>query len=71
MAYGQTAERRITLLQDVIRRIDPVPGVLATCVNAGMPPVYNWALTDENPGNTLPDGNRTLLPQVNESCTKD
>jgi putative ABC transport system permease protein len=53
----------------VVRRIDSVPGVLATGVNAGMSPVFSWSLPVEIPGQR-PDNSPVVLEQVNENYAK-
>ncbi len=65
-----TAERRNALLEDVVRRVESVPGVVATGVNAGMSPVYSWSLPVEIPGSTHPDNRPVVFQQVNEGYAK-
>jgi predicted permease len=65
-----TPEHRNAFLQGLVGRIDSIPGVLATGVNAGMPPVYNWNLPVQIPGNVRPDNSPVVLQQVNEAYAK-
>jgi putative ABC transport system permease protein len=61
-----TAQRRIAFLQDVVRRVDGVPGVLAAGINTGMPPLFNWTLGVEIPGKVRPESSPVVLQQVNQ-----
>jgi putative ABC transport system permease protein len=65
-----TAERRVSFLQDVLRRIDSIPGVLAAGVNSGMPPVYNWTLPVEIPGYARRDNSSVILDNVDQDYAK-
>ena len=64
------AERRVSFLDNVVRRIDNVPGVLATGVNAGMPPIGNWTMPVEIPGQVRPDSSSVVVQQVNAGYAK-
>ncbi len=64
------AERRVSFLQSVVRRVDSVPGVLATGVNTGMPPLFNWSMGVEIPGQVRTDSSPVVLQQVNEGYAK-
>jgi putative ABC transport system permease protein len=64
-----TPERRVAFLQTVVLRIDTVPGVQATGINAGMSPVYNWSVPVDVPG-TPPDNRPVVMQQVNDGYGK-
>jgi putative ABC transport system permease protein len=62
--------RRNAFLQDVLRRVQAVPGVAAAGINGGLPPVYSWTFPVALPGTTQPDSQRVMLQQVNVDYTK-
>ena len=62
--------RRNAFLQDVLRRVQAVPGVEAAGINGGLPPVYGWTFPVVLPGTTQPDAQRVMLQQVNVDYTK-
>lgn len=64
-----TAQRRNAFLLDVARRINGVPGVEATGINAGLAPVYNWTFPVEIPG-VRPDNRPVILQQVNQDYAR-
>lgn len=65
-----TPESRNVFLQSIIHRIDIVPGVLATGVNSGLPPIGNWTTPVEIPGRTARDSSPVILQNVNDSYAK-
>jgi predicted permease len=66
--YGDP-ERRAAFLNEVLRRIEATPGVLAVSINGGLPPVYNWNPPVEVPGRPQ-QGRRALLNQTNPDYLK-
>lgn len=60
-------ERRAVLLQDALRRIRAVPGVLAAGINWGLPPVFapGWPVVAV--GSSQTDSRRVLVQQTDES----
>jgi predicted permease len=65
-----TPESRNIFLQSILRRIDQVPGVLATGVNSGLPPIGNWTSQVEIPGRTERDTSPVILQNVNDVYAK-
>ncbi len=65
-----TADSRNSFLQTIVRRIDNVPGVIATGVNSGLPPIGNWTSPVEIPGDTRRDSSPVILQNVNEGYAK-
>ena len=61
-----TAERRNSFLEAVISGIDNLPGVAATGVTSGLPPVGSWTLPVEIAGRTTRDSSEVMLQNVNE-----
>ena len=59
------ANRRNAFLQDVLRRMQTAPGVLAVGINAGLPPVYNWRFPVEAVGSSLRESRPVLVQQTN------
>jgi predicted permease len=60
------ANRRVAFVQEVLRRVETVPGVVAAGVNTGLAPVGNWTMPVEIAGAALKDGRPTLVEQVND-----
>ena len=58
-------ESRNVFLESVVRRIGNVPGVLATGINSGLPPIGNWVSQVEIPGRTERDSSPVVLQNVN------
>jgi predicted permease len=58
------AERRVAFLDDVLRRVSTVPGVVAASINSGLPPIYNWNFPVSVEDRVVSD--RVLLQQTNE-----
>lgn len=59
-----TAERRNAFFQEVLRRMESTPGVVAVGVNAALPPVYSWSAAVEAVGGARYDGRQVLLQQI-------
>ena len=59
------ANRRNAFLQDVLRRMQTAPGVLAVGINAGMPPVYNWSFPVEAVGSSQQESRPVQVHQTN------
>jgi putative ABC transport system permease protein len=66
----QNPERRAAFLEEVLRRIQSVPGVLAVGINAGIPTVYNWNMPVEVVGNPTQDSRPVVMHQVNDQYQK-
>ena len=64
------AARRNAFLQEVLRRIATVPGVVAVGINAGLPPIYSWSFPVMPPGSTQADTQPVLFQQTNESYAR-
>lgn len=64
------AARRVAFLQELLRRVATVPGVLAAGVNTGLPPIGNWNMPVEIPGAAQRDSRAVLVEQVNETYAK-
>jgi len=62
--------RRAAFLQEVLRRMQTVPGVLAVGINGGLPPVYNASLPVEVVGSAPQNGQRVMLDQSNGDYLK-
>jgi putative ABC transport system permease protein len=60
-------DRRAAVLQDVLRRIRAVPGVLAAGINWGLPPVFTPAWPVVAVGNPQTDNRRVLIQQTDEN----
>jgi predicted permease len=58
-------DRRNAFLQDVIRRIRNVPGVIGVGVNSGLPPIGNWNMPVQVSGSAEPDKRTIVLHQTN------
>jgi putative ABC transport system permease protein len=59
--------RRVAFLQEALRRIETVPGVVAVGVNTGLPPIGNWTMPVEITGSAQKDGRPVMLHQVNDT----
>ncbi len=61
------ADRRTALLQEALRRIRAIPGVLAASINWGLPPVYTptWQVTVV--GNSGTDARRVMVHQTDDN----
>ena len=59
------ANRRNAFLQDVLRRMQTAPGVLAVGINTGLPPVYNWSFPVEAVGSSQQETRPVLVHQTN------
>jgi len=60
------ATRRVAFLQEVLRRVEMVPGVVAVGINTGLPPIGNWNMPVEVAGAAQKDGRPVLVQQVND-----
>jgi putative ABC transport system permease protein len=60
-------DRRAAVLQDVLRRIRAVPGVLAVGINWGLPPVFTPSWPVVAVGNPQTDNQRVLIQQTDEN----
>ncbi len=58
------AARRNVVIRNMVDAISTIPGVAAVGVNTGLPPIYNWNLPVEVPGNAQQDSRRVLLNQT-------
>jgi predicted permease len=63
----EDADRRTALLQEALRRIRAVPGVLAATINWGLPPVFMPAWPVSVVGNSGTDARRVLVHQTDEN----
>jgi predicted permease len=61
-----SAARRVAFLQDLLDRVQSVPGVSAVGVDTGLPPVGNWSMPVEVVGATQQDIRPVLVDQTNE-----
>ncbi len=61
------ADRRTALLQEALRRIRAVPGVLAASINWGLPPVFTPSWPVSVVGSTGTDTRRVLVHQTDEN----
>jgi putative ABC transport system permease protein len=61
------AGRRTALLQEALRRIRAVPGVLAATINWGLPPVFTPAWPVSVVGNSGTDTRRVMIHQTDEN----
>ena len=59
------ATRRNAFVQDVLRRMQTAPGVLAVGINAGMPPVYNYSFPVEAVGSSQQENRPVQVHQTN------
>ena len=59
------AARRNAFVQDVLRRMQTAPGVLAVGINAGMPPVYNWSFPVVAVGSSQQENRPVQVHQIN------
>ena len=59
------ANRRNAFLQEVLRRMQTAPGVLAVGINTGLPPVYNWSLPVVAVGSSQQENRAVLMQQTN------
>jgi len=64
------AARRNAFLQDLLRRVQSVPGVAAAGINGGLPPVYSWNFPLVPRGATQPDSQRVMMQQINVDYMK-
>jgi predicted permease len=63
--YGG-AERKIAFFDELLRRVEALPGVRAVGLNTGMHPFGNNSTSVEVVGNTQADTRRVLIHQVNK-----
>lgn len=61
------ANRRAAFIQEVLRRIKTVPGVIAVGVNTGLAPIGNWNMPVEIVGAAQKEGRPALVDQVDEN----
>jgi putative ABC transport system permease protein len=58
------AARRVAVIEELLRRIREVPGVVAVGVNTGLHPLGNWPMPVEVDGNDRPDTRTVLVHQI-------
>lgn len=58
------AARRIAFFEELVRRVESVPGVQAAAMNTGMHPIGNMTLPVEVVGSTTPNPGRVLIHQI-------
>jgi putative ABC transport system permease protein len=56
--------RRAAFLEDLLRQVQSVPGVVAAAVNTGMHPLGNMTAPVEVVGSSAPDTRRVLIHQI-------
>jgi predicted permease len=59
------AARRNAFVQDVLRRMQTAPGVVAVGINGGMPPVYNWSFPVVAVGSSQQENRPVQVHQIN------
>ncbi len=59
------AKRRIAFLQEVLRHVETVPGVVAAGINTGLAPVGNWNMPVEIVGAPQQESRPVLVEQTN------
>ncbi len=64
------AVRRSIFFDELLHRIDAMPGVISSGLNTGLHPLGNWSMPIELLGNAQPDTRRIVLHQTNENYTK-
>ncbi len=64
------AKRRNAFLQDVLRRVETLPGVLAAGINSGLAPIGNWTMPITVVGAAREDNRPVLLQQTSENYLK-
>src|SRR5258706_7914615 len=64
------ASRRTAFLQDLLHRVETVPGVAAAGVDAGLPPVFSFGTAVEIAGDPQQDNRPVLVEQTNENFLK-
>jgi putative ABC transport system permease protein len=62
----RSPERRNAFLQEVVRRIETVPGVTSVGVNSGLPPIGNWNMPVQIAGNAQQDSRSVVVDQTND-----
>jgi predicted permease len=60
------AARRVAFLEDLLRRVESLPGVAAVGVDTGLPPVGNWTMPVEVAGAAQQDNRPALVDQASE-----
>jgi putative ABC transport system permease protein len=58
------AVRRNSVMQEILRRVQTVPGVVSASVNAGLPPIYSWSFPVVPVGITQPDTRPVVVQQT-------
>jgi predicted permease len=64
------AARRVAFFQEVLRRVNAIPGVTAVGLNTGLHPLGNMGAPVEVVGNTTQDTRPVLIHQTNADYTK-
>lgn len=64
------AARRVAFLQDLLGRVESVPGVSAAGVDTGFPPLGNWEMPVEMIGAAQQDTRPALVDQASEGFVK-
>jgi putative ABC transport system permease protein len=64
------AARRVAFLQDLLDRVESVPGVVAAGIDTGLPPLGNWNMPVEVIGAAQQDNRPALVDQTNEGFVK-
>jgi putative ABC transport system permease protein len=64
------ANRRVAFFQELLRRVESVPGVLGAGLNAGLHPLWNFGAPIEMVGNAQQDSHPVIISQTNENYTR-
>jgi putative ABC transport system permease protein len=59
-------ESRNAFLEDVLSRVEGVPGVVAVGLNSGLPPIGNWTMPATVDGSTEKESRTIVLHQIND-----
>ena len=60
------AARRVAFLQDLLNRVQSLPGVAAVGVDTGLPPLGNWTMPVEIVGASQQDSRPAIVDQASE-----
>jgi len=64
------AARRVAFLEDLLSRVEGLPGVAAVGVDTGLPPVGNWNMPVEAIGRAQQDNRPALVDQSSEGLVQ-
>jgi len=64
------AKRRVAFVQDVLHRVESVPGVTAVGINTGLAPIGNFNMPVEIAGDPQQDSRPVIVHQTNEGYPK-